>query len=302
MAEEQQQATFQYLDFDALGRISNMQLLAKTVVQGFILGLHKSPYRGFSVEFAEYRQYVPGDETRYLDWKLYGKTDRYYIKQFEAESNLSCHVVLDKSGSMSYGSGRLTKMQYGCYLAASLAYFMMMQRDAVGLVVFDNEVRAMLPPRSRTTHLNVILAELENLTPAGSTEARKPLHDLAEGIKRRGLIVLISDLFDEPENVLSGLQHFRFLGNDVILFHIVDPAELRFPFEQITEFIDPETDERVLTAPKSVREHYLEEMNEFYQVYRQGCADLRVDYKLFDTSTPLELALSEYLYQRSRRY
>jgi uncharacterized protein (DUF58 family) len=193
-------------------------------------------------------------------------------------------------------------MQYGCYLAASLAYFMMMQRDAVGLVLFDNEVRAMLPPRSRTTHLNLILAELENLTPAGSTQARKPLHDLAEGIKRRGLIVLISDLFDEPENVLSGLQHFRFLGNDVILFHVVDPAELQFPFDQLTEFVDPETEERVLTAPKSVREHYLQEMNEFYQVYRQGCADLRVDYKLFDTSTPLELALAEYLYQRSRRY
>ena len=299
---ETEQTTFTYLDFDTLARINNMQLLAKTVVQGFILGLHKSPYRGFSVEFAEYRQYVPGDEIRYLDWKLYGKTDRYYIKQFEAESNLSCHIVLDKSGSMSYGSGRVTKLQYGSYLAASLAYFMMMQRDAVGMVLFDNEVRTMLPPRSRSTHLNLMLAELENLSAAGGTESRKPLHDLAEGIKRRGLIVLISDLFDEPENVLSGLQHFRFLGNDVIVFHIVDPAELKFPFDQITEFIDPETEERILTAPRSVREHYLQEMEDFYGVYRQGCADLRVDYKLFDTSTPLELALSEYLFQRSRRY
>ncbi len=304
MAQEQQTepVSFQYLDFETLGRINNMQLLAKTVVQGFVVGLHKSPYRGFSAEFAEYRQYVPGDEIRYLDWKLYGKTDRYYIKQFEAESNLNCHIVLDSSASMGYGSGSITKLQYGSYLAASLAYFMMMQRDAVGLVLFDTEVKALLPARSRTTHLNLILAELERLRPAGGTESTKPLHDLAEGVKRRGLVVLISDLFDEPANILSGLQHFRFLGNDVIVFHLVDPAELGFPFDQITEFIDPETDERILTAPRSVRQHYLAEMEEFYGVYRQGCADLKVDYKLFDTSTPLELALSEYLFQRSRRY
>ncbi len=302
MAEDTKETTFKYLDFDTLSQIHNMQLLAKTVVQGFILGLHKSPFRGFSAEFAEYRQYVPGDEIRYLDWKLYGKTDRYYIKQFEAESNLSCHIVLDKSASMSYGSGSVTKLQYGCYLAASLAYFMMMQRDAMGLVLFDTEVRSMLPPRSRMTHLHLVLAELENLSPGGGTEAKKPLHDLAEGIKRRGLIVMISDLFDEPDNILSGLQHFRFLGNDVILFHIVDPAELKFPFDQITEFIDPETEEHILTVPQHVRRNYLDEMEEFYGVYRQGCADLKVDYRLFDTSTPLELALSEYLFQRSRRY
>jgi uncharacterized protein (DUF58 family) len=300
--EQQEAATFKYLDFDTLSRISNMQLLAKTVVEGFILGLHRSPYRGFSVEFAEYRSYVAGDEIRHLDWKLYGKTDRYYIKQFEEETNLKCSVVLDKSGSMSYGSGPLTKLQYSCYLAASLAYFMMMQRDATGLVLFDTEIRTLLPPRSRTAHLHLMLAELENLTPGGSTAPGKPLHDLAEGIKSRGLIVLISDLFAEPDEVLSGLQHFKFLGNDVILFHIVDKAELEFPFQQITEFIDPETQERILTAPQHVRQSYLQEMEDFYSVYRQGCADLKVDYKLFDTSTPLELALSEYLYQRSRRY
>ena len=299
---EQQQGTFKYLDFDTLARIHNMQLLAKTVVEGFILGLHRSPYRGFSVEFAEYRQYVPGDEIRHLDWKLYGKTDRYYVKQYEEETNLNCHIVLDKSASMGYGSGRLTKLQYACYLSAALAYFMMMQRDATGLAVFDTEIRALLPPRSRQTHLHLILAELENLAPGGSTAAGKPLHDLAEGIKKRGLIVLISDLFDEPDQVLSGLQHFKFLGNDVIVFHIADPAELEFPFDRLTEFIDPETDEHILTAPGQVRDEYLAEMNAFYDIYRQGCADLRVDYKLLDTSTPLELALSEYLFQRSRRY
>ncbi|HUS93127.1 MAG TPA: DUF58 domain-containing protein [Phycisphaerae bacterium] len=299
---EQDETTFQYLDFDTLSRISNMQLLAKTVVEGFILGLHRSPYRGFSVEFAEYRQYVPGDEIRYLDWKVYGKTDRYYIKQFEEETNLSCHIVLDKSASMGYGSGRLTKLQYGSYLAASLAYFMMMQRDATGLVLFDTEIRCLLPARSRLPHLHHMLAELEHLVPAGGTATGRPLHDLAEGVKQRGLIVLISDLYDEPADVLEGLQHFRFLGNDVIVFHLVDPAEVEFPFDHLTEFVDPETGERLLTAPDAVRKHYLAEMEAFLGAYRQGCAELKVDYKLLDTSTPLELALSEYLYQRSRRY
>jgi len=298
----QEQDTFRYLDFDALSRISNMQLLAKTVVEGFILGLHRSPYRGFSVEFAEYRQYVPGDEIRHLDWKLYGKTDRYYIKQFEEETNLNCHILLDKSASMGYGSGKLTKLQYGCYLAASLAYFMMQQRDATGLVLFDSEIRSLLPPRSRMTHLHLLLSELEGLKPSGPTGLAKPLHDLAEGIKKRGLIVLISDLMDEPEQLLSGLQHFKFLGNDVIVFHLVDKAELEFPFAQLTEFLDPETGERILTAPQSIRQHYLKEMTEFFDRVRQGCADLKVDYKLFETSTPLEIGLAEYLFRRSRAF
>ena len=237
-----------------------------------------------------------------LDWRVFARSDRFYVKQYEEETNLNCHIVLDKSASMGYGSGRLTKLQYACYLSAALAYFMMMQRDATGLAVFDTEIRALLPPRSRQTHLHLTLAELENLNPAGPTAAGKPLHDLAEGIKKRGLIVLISDLFDEPDQILSGLQHFKFLGNDVIVFHIADPAELEFPFDRLTEFIDPETDEHILTAPGQVRQEYLAEMNAFYDIYRQGCADLRVDYKLLDTSTPLELALSEYLFQRSRRY
>jgi len=298
---EPQETSFRYLDFDTLSRIGNLQLLAKTVVEGFILGLHRSPYRGFSVEFAEYRQYVPGDEIRHLDWKVYGKTDRYYIKQFEEETNVNCYIVLDKSASMSYGSGRLTKLEYGSYLAASLAYFMMMQRDATGLVLFDTEIRTLLPPRSRLPHLHLMLSELENLKPGGPTATGKPLHDLAEGIKKRGLIVLISDLYDEPADVLSGLQHFRFLGNDVIVFHLMDKAEMEFSFDRVTEFIDPETGERLLTAPDAVRKQYLAEMNAFLEAYRDGCADLNVDYKLFDTSTPLEMALSEYLFQRSRR-
>ncbi len=262
-----EKTSFQYLDFDTLARIDSMSLLARTVVEGFVMGLHRSPFRGFSVEFAEYRQYSPGDDVRHVDWKVYGKSDRFYVKQYEEETNLSCHVLLDCSASMGYGSGKLTKLQYGCYLAASLAYFMMQQRDATGLVLFD-----------------------------------EPLHEMAEGIKRRGLMVLISDLYDEPRRVLDALQHFKFQGSDLIVFQIADAAELNFPFERMTEFVDPETHESVTLTGEAVRKAYMEEKDRFFGEYRRGCADLKIDYHLFDTSTPLELALSEYLYRRSRSY
>ena len=177
-----EKTTFQYLDFDTLARIDNMHLLAKTVVEGFIMGLHRSPFRGFSVEFAEYRQYAPGDHTRHIDWKVYGKSDRFYVKQYEEETNLSCHILLDCSASMGYGSGPLTKLQYGSFLAASLAYFMMQQRDATGLVLFDEKVRTLLPPRSRLTHLHRMLAALEDQEPGKGTNISVPLHDMAEAI------------------------------------------------------------------------------------------------------------------------
>jgi len=292
---------FKYLDFDVLARINNMQLLAKTVVEGFILGLHRSPFRGFSVEFAEYRQYAPGDEIRYIDWKVYGKTDRYYIKQFEEETNLNCYLVLDASASMDYGSGPITKFQYGCYLAACLSYFMINQRDATGLMVFDEAIRSMLPARSRPAHLHRMLTTLEETSPGKGTDIAGPLHEMAEGIRKRGLVILISDLYDEPDRVMSALQHFSFLGNDVIVFQIADPSELNFPFDQITEFIDPETGEKILSAGESVRAEYMKEMEAFFGRYRMGCADLKADHVLLDTATPLEFGLSEYLYRRSRR-
>ncbi|HOF17308.1 MAG TPA: DUF58 domain-containing protein [Phycisphaerae bacterium] len=226
----------EYLDFDVLAGIDNMQLLAKVVVEGFLLGLHRSPYRGFSVEFAEYRQYSPGDEIKHIDWKVFGKTDRYYIKQFEEETNLACYILLDASASMGFKSSEtgLTKLQYGCCLTACLSYFMMRQRDATGLMVFDNQVRSVLPPRLRQTHMKHILAELEGCRPGGETDLAGPLHHLAEGLKRRGLIILISDLLDEPEKVLSALQHFRFQGHDIIVFHLMDNAELTFPYDTMT--------------------------------------------------------------------
>jgi uncharacterized protein (DUF58 family) len=295
-------AKSQYLDYDVLARISNMQLLAKVVVEGFLLGLHRSPYRGFSVEFAEYRQYSPGDEIRYVDWKVYAKTDRHYVKQFEEETNLVCNIVLDASASMSYGSkeGRPTKLDYAAKLTACLAYFIMNQRDSTGLTIFDSKIRTLLPPRMRHSHLQHILAALDGLKAGGETNIAKPLHDLAEGFKRRGLVILVSDLLDEPDRVLSALQHFRFMGHDVIVLQIMDEAELNFPFQTLTEFTDLETREKALVSPEGMRPFYLEELKGFLAQYEKGCAGLKADYRLMSTATPLELGLSEYLYRRSR--
>ncbi len=290
------------LDFDVLARCDNMQLLAQVVVEGFILGLHRSPFRGFSVEFAEYRQYSPGDDVKHVDWKVFAKTDRYYLKQFEEETNLACYLIVDASGSMGYGSKESgpTKLQYAKCLAACLAYFMIHQRDATGLLLFDKAVRTIIPPRGSQTHLKHVLSELDAVKPGGETDIARPLHELAEGLKRRGLVILISDLIDDPEAVLSALQHFRFLGHDVIVFHVMDSAELTFPFDSLTEFTDLETGARALITPEGMRGVYMEHMRRFLTAYEKGCAAVRADYRLFDTTRPLDLALSEYLYRRSR--
>ena len=290
------------LDFNVLARIDSMQLLAKGIVEGFILGLHRSPYRGFSIEFAEYRQYSPGDEVKHVDWKVYGKTDRYYIKQFEEETNLVCYLIVDASASMGYRSKPEgpTKLQYAARMAACLSYFMIRQRDAAGLMIFDTKIRTALPPRLRQTHLKHILAALETVQPGGETNISQPLHELAEGLKRKGLIILISDLLDDPENVISALQHFRFQGHEVIVFQVMDNGELQFSFNTMTEFTDLETGQKMMVSPEGMKPVYLEELRQFLQAYEKGCGGIHAEYKLFDTEKPLELALSEYLYRRSR--
>jgi uncharacterized protein (DUF58 family) len=298
-------ADFKYLDFETLGRIKNMQMLAKGVVEGFILGLHRSPYRGFSVEFAEYRQYVAGDEIKHLDWKVFGKSDRYYIKQFEEETNLACNILIDCSPSMAYkGDGsQWSKLEYACRMAACLGYLMMGQRDATGLMIFDNKIQNMLPARGSPAHRQLMLTTLDNVKPGtGDTDLSGPMHSLAETLKKRGLIILISDLLDDPVKVMSALQHFRFLGNEVIVFHVLDNDEIFFPFDTMTEFTDSETRDQVRVAPKSVRGEYISEFDRFFGLYRKGCADLNVDYKLMNTKSNLEMALSEYLYWRSRMF
>ena len=290
------------LDFDVLARIDSMELLAKVVVEGFVLGLHRSPYRGFSVEFAEYRQYSPGDEVKHVDWKVYGKTDRYYIKQFEEETNLTCYLIVDASASMGYRSSATgpTKLQYASRMAACLSYFMMRQRDAAGLMIFDTKIRTALPPRLRQTHLKHMIAALETTEPGGETNISGPLHELAEGLKRKGLIILISDLLDDPDKILSAIQHFRFQGHEVIVFQVMDDGELNFPFTTMTEFTDLETGQKVMVAPEGMKPIYMEELRKFLTACEKGCASIKADYKLFDTAAPLELALSEYLHRRSR--
>jgi uncharacterized protein (DUF58 family) len=288
------------LDTATLARLSSMQLLAKAVVEGFILGLHKSPFRGFSVEFAEYRAYAPGDDIKHIDWKVYAKTDRYYVKLFEEETNLACHVVLDASGSMAYGSQPLTKLQYATRMAACLLYFMMGQRDAAGLAIFDTGLRTFLPARLRQSHLQHILSTLEECQPGKETDLARPLHDVAEAIKKRGLVVVISDLLGDIPALSDALQHLRFAGHDIIVFQVLDPHETEFPFEQVTEFTDLESGEKVTTSGRSIRDQYLKDFEAHQAAIRDALADLRIDYALFDTRMPLDVALAEYLYKRAR--
>ena len=226
---------------DIISRLNNLSLKARFVVEGFIVGLHKSPYHGFSVEFSEHRAYGAGDEIRHVDWKLWGKTDRFFIKQFEEETNLKSYLLVDQSLSMTYKSKNITKLEYAQILAASLGYLMLKQQDAVGLTLFDDRIRVNIPARSKRSHLNIILSKMQNINAGPETTIAPVLHKTAEAIKKRGLIILISDLFDDPDKVLSGLQHFRYKGHEVIVFHVLDPQELTLDFTQRTRFRDMES-------------------------------------------------------------
>jgi uncharacterized protein (DUF58 family) len=292
---------YRYLDPTALARVKNLSLLARGVVEGFIAGLHSSPYKGFSVEFAEHRKYTPGDNPRHLDWRILGRTDRLYIKQYEEETNLRAQILLDTSGSMSYGEApAISKLQYASYLTAVLAYFMMRQQDAVGLTTFDTKVRLEMPARSTPRHFDELMKRLEAVKPGHKTDLGAILHRLADRFKRRCVIVLISDLYDDPEAVDRALHHFRARRHEVILFHVLDRAELEFPFPQTAEFVDMETGERLQVDPAYVRDDYRRQIEEFLGRYRRICADCQFDYVLSDTSVPLDLMLSRYLEKRNR--
>ncbi len=291
---------YRYLTADAVGRLQNLSLVARSVVEGFITGLHRSPYHGFSVEFSGHREYAPGDNLRHIDWQAYGRTDRYYVKQYEEETNLRCHILLDASASMGYGSGKVTKYEYGAYLAASLAYLMIRQRDSVGLVVFDRDIRLRIPPGSTTAHLDRLLVQLEETQPSATTGIAETFHALAENIKKRGLIIVISDLFDDEREVFRALRHFRQKKHEVAIFHVLDPYELEFPFSRTSNFLDVETPERMEVDPRYVRAEYLREINEFLENYRRGCAEGFMEYVLADTKTPFETLLTSYLAKRKR--
>lgn len=289
-----------FLDPAVVSRLNTLELKARAIVEGFLLGLHRSPFRGFSVEFAEYRQYMPGDDPAFVDWKVYARSDRHYVKQFEQETNLPCHLVIDTSASMNYGSGGVTKLEYAQYLCAALAWLLSSQRDAVGLLAFDHVIRAHLEPSTRPGHLRAILVSLERLRADSRSDVARPLHELANRISRRGLVIVLSDLLDEPERVVDGLRHVRFRGMEVVVFHLMDRAELTFPFTSATRFRDPESDVEVLASPAVVRDEYLRRVRELTSRYEHELRVAGIDYCLLDTSTPLDYALLKYLSARKR--
>lgn len=290
-----------FLDPAFVSRLSRLDLIARLVVEGFLTGLHKSPYHGFSVEFAEHRPYNDGDPVRFVDWKLYGKTDRYYLKQYEEETNLRAYLLVDASASMQFqADGPVTKLRYATLLAASIAYMLGSQQDAVGLLLFDDRPRTLLPARSTAMHLRRLLVELESAKAERRTKIGPALHRVAERVPRRGLVVLLSDLMDEPETVLQGLKHFRHAGHEVVVFHVLDSAEEEFPYQDEVEFEDLETGTRIATHGWEIRDAYLERMRAWIDVYRRACGDIGVEYVPVSTSTPFDLALFRFLEKRSR--
>lgn len=285
-----------YFDPLVLARLSNLYLRARWVVEGIMSGIHRSRSKGFSVEFEEHREYSPGDEIRRIDWKALGKFDRYFIKEYEDETNLRAYLILDTSASMNYASDGITKFEYGCILTASLAYLILKQQDAAGLVTFSNQIESFIPPKAKRGYLIEILHALEGRKPSGETSVGKILLEVAGKMKRRGLVILVSDLLDEPEEILKGLRLFRFKGNDVIVFHLLDGAELDLPFDGNILFEDMEEANLKVTAdPQAIRKIYREVVEEFIERLRKECRNYSIDYQLLSTSAPLDHALVSYL-------
>ncbi|MCH2323758.1 MAG: DUF58 domain-containing protein [Pseudomonadales bacterium] len=291
-----------FLDPSVLAGLSNLELRARVVVEGFLSGLHKSPNRGFSVEFNDYRHYQRGDDMRHVDWKLYARSDKLYIKQYEDETNVRCVILLDTSASMAYSSGGISKLNYGITLASALSYFIMRQRDAVGLITFDDEIRNYLPAKCRQPHLMQILRTLAQVESGKKTDVVKPLTDLAASLNKKSFVILISDMLDDEERIINTLQNLRGMGNDVITFQIMDDAELNFPFNEASEFIDMEDDESYITSPAAIRNAYLENLNEFLSYCRKQCQSSGVDYCLLNTAEPLDEALSNYMAKRAKSF
>ena len=307
-----------------------MELKAKQVVEGFMTGLHKSPYHGFSVEFAEHRQYMPGDDLKHLDWKVYARTNRYYIKQFEEETNLKSYILMDISKSMTYNSKsetassinaksifrkfkksdsqetvkekteKISKIEYASYLAASLSYLMVLQKDAVSLTTYDTKIRKFIPPHSTKTNLKLILKELSSIKAKHETGTAASLNEIAEKIKRKGLVIIISDFFDNQVEVMNALKHFRYNKNEVIIFQVLDPVELSFLEGNPMTIVDLETREEMYSQPFAVQKSYKEAMKEFIEKYKTECRKNNIDYVLLTTETPFDISLLRYLNKRSK--
>jgi len=289
-----------FLDPAVLAEISRLDLRARQVVEGYVSGLHKSPRKGYSVEFAEHREYVPGDDIRYIDWKLWGRQDRFYIKQYEEETNLRCHLLLDISESMRFGTGPLGKFEYSATAAAAITYLLLKQRDAVGLRLFDDALRGVVPISGNWQSLHNILTLVDPVKPKRKTDFSVPLHDFADQAGRRSMIVIFSDLFAPLETIEAGLKHLRHKRHEVVLFHVLDATELTFPFEDNTRFLGLEELPDLIAEPRSLRDGYLEVLEEFLAKVRRMCAQMRIDYILLSTGDRLDKSLSGFLAARAR--
>ena len=292
-----------FLDPELLARIGSLELLARAVVEGFMSGLHRSPFTGFSTEFTEYRQYNAGDDLRYLDWRLLGRTDRYFIKKYRADTNTQCHILIDTSASMNYShAGSVTKMQYAQFLAASISYLLSRQQDAVGLVAFSEKIHTHVPARNRTGHMRTIFGTLSLLEAGGETRLAESLHQLAEILTRRGIVVLISDFYDQADRLKEAFQHLRFKGHDLVAFHVLDQNELDFDFsDPVLLLEDAETHEQIPVIPDVVTGGYRERMKQHVDDMRRCAAANHVDYEMLTTKQPLDFALFSFLSRRAGR-
>lgn len=287
-----------YLDPEVLQKLGDLELVAREVVEGLRVGSHRSQLRGFSTEFAHHRQYSPGDPIKSIDWRVFGRTEKYFTKLYEAETNYDCHILIDSSASMTYGSGKVSKLEYAKFLAASIAYLVLKQRDSVGLSVFDSEVRAYMPPRSSMSVILEIDRQLRVTKPEPKTTIAKQLHDIAMLMKRRSFVVLISDLFSDVDDIMAGLDHLRFDGHNVVVIQTLDPYELGFPFKGTWRFEGLEEEIPLTTQPERIREDYLSDLNTYLEALRTGCMGSHIDYTMVDTSRPLDAVISEVVLKR----
>jgi uncharacterized protein (DUF58 family) len=288
-----------YLNPEILGSIGSLDVVARQVVEGVRIGMHRSPSRGISSEFTAYRQYVPGDAVAAIDWKSYARSDRYYIKQYEAETNFVANLLVDASGSMTYGSGKISKLEYAKYMAASMAYLITDQSDSVGVGVFDGEMQSYVPPKSSKSVINDISREFENATPQPRTDIGAVLSEFAHRMARRGMVMLFSDMLDNTEDFIKGINHLRYRGHNVVVFHTLDPFEIDFPFKGTSRFVGLEDDGDIVTQPDRLRDNYLKELEKFISGIRDACTKAEVDYVLVNTAEPIEHVLSGYLLQRT---
>ncbi|PKN72830.1 MAG: DUF58 domain-containing protein [Candidatus Cloacimonetes bacterium HGW-Cloacimonetes-3] len=288
------------LSEEELIRLNKFQLSAKSVVEGFLVGLHKSPYHGFSAEFSDHRQYNPGEPLKDMDWKVLAKTQRYYVKRYEEETNLRSYILLDHSKSMFYASGKSSKIEYAKRLTGALAWLMISQKDAAGLYTFNTKITSALPPKAIRSYTSQIFGRLMELQPEDKTDVLIPLHQIAELIRKRSLVVLISDLLDDPDKILSALKHFRARHHEVLVFHIVDPQEESFEFKRETEFVDSETGDKITVSPWQIRKEYLANIQSFTAYLKTECQKNQIEYNPVSTATPLEDLLLKYLIKRKR--